>query len=313
MVAIVLLVQARGQVTVPQLAVELEVSERTVRRDLDALLAAGVPLYSQRGRGGGWALLEGHRINLSGLTAAEAQALFLVAGPQALSGLGVEAGARSALRKLLTALPAPVRDEAARATAAIHVDPEHWSGLGEPAPEVLTALREALMAGRQVDLTYEKPGDVPALRRVHPFGLVSKAGVWYLVAGTAAGTRTFRVSRVRAVVVSADAVVRPEDFDLAEAWKQVRDRVAEHSRPVTVELAVEQGAERAVAAGLGSWVPVRSSVAHPGAFTVSFPSEWSAAAELARLGGRARVISPEPVRRRLAQLGRELVDAYGAR
>lgn len=168
------------------------------------------------------------------------------------------------------------------------------------------------MAGSQVDLTYEKPGDVPAARRVHPYGLVAKAGVWYLVAGTAVGTRTFRVSRVRAVAVTADAAVRSEGFDLAEAWKQVRDRMAEHSRPVTVELAVEPGAERAVASGLGSWVPVRSSVAHPGAFTVSFPSEWSAAAELARLGGRVRVISPGSVRLRLARVGHELVEAYGA-
>ena len=313
MVAIVLLLQARSQVTVPRLAAELEVSERTVRRDLDALLAAGVPLYSQRGRGGGWALLEGHRINLSGLTAAEAQALFLVAGPQALSGLGLEAGARSALRKLLAALPAPVRDEAERASAAIHVDPERWSGYrDDAAPEALTVLREAVVAGRQVDLTYEKPGDRPAPRRVHPWGLVAKAGVWYLVAGTAAGPRTFRVSRVRAAVPTDDPAERPDGFDLARAWNQVRDRVAEHARPVTVELAVEPGAERAVAFGLGASIPVRSSAARPGAFSATFPSEWSAVAELARLGGRVRVISPDAVRERLAALGRDLVAAHGA-
>lgn len=310
MMAIVLLLQARRQVTVPELAEELEVSERTIRRDLDALLVSGVPLYSQRGRGGGWALLEGHRLNLSGLTADEAQALFLVAGPQSMSGLGVEAGARSALRKLLAVLPAPVREEAARAGGAVHVDPERWGGRGDPSqPEALAALREAVMSGVQVDLTYEKPGDAPSSRRVHPYGLVVKAGVWYLVAGTPAGMRTFRLSRVRNVAATAERVERPDDFDLAAAWATVRDRVDSHYRPVTVEFTVVAGAERHVAAGLGSWIPVRAGP--DGTFTASFPNEWSATGELARLGGRVRVLSPDSVRERLAQLGRDLVEAHG--
>lgn len=313
MVAIVLLLQARGQMTAPQLAAELEVSERTVRRDLDALLLSGVPLYSQRGRGGGWALLDGHRIDLSGMTVQEVQALFLVAGPQALTAGGVESGLRSALRKLLAALPGPVREEAARATAAVHVDPLRWSGQQEAAPPAtLQALREAVLAGHQVELTYEKPGSDPGTRRVHPYGLVSKAGTWYLVGGTAAGLRTFRLSRVRTVEPTADPVDRPEGFDLAAAWNDVVDRVAERTRGVAVDFRVEPGAERHVAGGLGAWIPLRSSAAEPRRFVATFPDERVAALELARFGARVRVLSPEGVRARLVELGREIVAAHTA-
>ncbi len=126
LVAIVLLLQTHGQLTVDSLAERLEVSERTIRRDLEGLSGAGVPVYAQRGRGGGWALLGGHRINLSGLTAEEAQALFLVAGPNALVGVGVDPGVKSALRKLLAALPAPMREQAAAAHTAVLVDPVGW-------------------------------------------------------------------------------------------------------------------------------------------------------------------------------------------
>src|SRR5207244_3179923 len=188
---------------------------------LDALSAASVPVYAQRGRGGGWALLGGHRLNLSGLTAAEAEALFLVAGPERLAGLGVEPGVRSALRKLLAALPEPLREHAAAAHSAVHVDPARWGRDTEPQPRHLDALREAVVAGRQVDLSYAKPRQPPAERRVHPFGLVSKGGTWYLIAGTPAGLRTFRVSRVRAVSRTDEPVERPEDFDLAQAWDAI--------------------------------------------------------------------------------------------
>ncbi len=312
MVAIVLMLQARGQLTVPVIAEELEVSERTARRDLDALLCAGVPLYSQRGRGGGWALLDGHKLDLSGLTAPEAQALFLVAGPQALSGLGVEEGVRSALRKLLVALPQPVRDEAARATERVHVDPARWSGTQDAAPPaVLATLREAVLAGRQVDIDYQKAGtEQAATRRVHPYGLVSKAGVWYLMAGTEAGMRTFRLSRVRSAEMREEQVERPEGFDLEAAWGEVRARFAGLREVVSVEFEVAPEIERYVVARLESWIAIRSSGNGPGTFTAGFPHEAVAVAELARFGGRVRVLSPETVRARLAALGRELVDAY---
>jgi predicted DNA-binding transcriptional regulator YafY len=314
LVAILLLLQTHGQLTAADLAERLETSERTIRRDLDALSASGVPVYAQRGRGGGWALLGGHRLNLSGLTAAEAEALFLVAGPERLAGLGVGPGVTSALRKLLAALPAPLRDHATAAHAAVHVDPARW-GRQPEWPRHLDTLRQAVVAGVQVDLAYAKPRQPSATRRVHPFGLVSKGGTWYLIAGTSAGLRTFRVSRVRGVEVTADPVERPEDFDLAEAWEAVVAQLPRPTEGVVVELRAEPQIEGWLRASLGHWAHL-TSLGRPAAgdrevFQATFPNPAVAAANLAAFGQGVEAISPPEVRQELARLGRDLLARYG--
>jgi predicted DNA-binding transcriptional regulator YafY len=319
LVAILLLLQTHGQLTAADLAERLETSERTMRRDLDALSAAGVPVYSQRGRGGGWALLGGHRLNLSGLTAAEAEALFLVAGPERLAGLGVEPGVRSALRKLLAALPAPLRDQATAARAAVHVDPVRWGRKAEPQSRHVDALREAVVAGVQVDLSYAKPGQAPTGRRVHPFGLVSKSGTWYLIAGTAEGLRTFRVSRVRSVSRTDEAVERPEDFDLAQAWEAVVEQIPQRTDGLAVDLRVAPEVLGWIRASLSGWA--RLTLLDPPheqdgtgwtQFRATFPNASAAAANLASFGARVEVLSPPEVRHELARIARELAEIYGA-
>ena len=317
LVAIVLLLQTHGQLTVSDLAERLEVSERTIRRDLEGLSGAGVPVYAQRGRGGGWALLGGHRINLSGLTAEEAQALFLVAGPNALVGVGVDPGVKSALRKLLAALPAPFREQAAAAGSAVLVDPVGW-GRRSDQPAHLAALRQAVLAGVQVDISYAKPGQEAAPRRIHPYGLVSKGGTWYLLAGADAGLRTFRVSRVHAAVVTDEPVERPEDFDLAQAWEAVQSEFPARSYPagVSVAMIVDPGALRYVSAALGRWAHFER---HPGdgapggwpRCAAIFPNAGVAAAELVRFGRRIEVVDPEEVRTAMAALGADLCATYG--
>ena len=288
----------------------------TIRRDLDALSASGVPVYSQRGRGGGWALLGGHRLNLSGLTEAEAEALFLVAGPERLAELGIEPGVRSALRKLLAALPPPLRDHAAAAHAAVHVDPVAWGSSPRQQPRHLDALREAVVAGVQIDLTYAKPREEASVRRVHPFGLVSKGGTWYLIAGTAAGLRTFRVSRVRSVTATLDPVERPEDFDLAETWDAVVARFPSQLPSLDVDLRVSPDAVRWLQASLGTWARVTpiepaEDDAWP-RYRATFPSAPAAATNLASFGSQVEVLSPQEVRDELVRLGRDLVDRYGS-
>ncbi len=317
LVAIMLLLQAHGQLTVSDLAERLEVSERTIRRDLDGLSGAGVPVYAQRGRGGGWALLGGHRIDLSGLTSEEAQALFMVAGPNALVGVGVDPGVKSALRKLLAALPAPFREQASAAGSAVLVDPVGW-GRSSDQPAHLADLRNAVLAGFQVDISYAKPGQAAAPRRVHPYGLVSKGGTWYLLAGSEAGLRTFRVSRVQAATVTDEPVERPEDFDLAAAWEAVQSEfpARTYAEGVTVQLAVEPTAVRFVTAALGRWAnlqpqPGESAEAAWPRFAATFPNPGLAAAELVRFGRRVEVVGPVDVRAALARLGRELVACYG--
>jgi len=298
LVAIVLLLQTHGQMTVGDLAERLEVSERTIRRDLEGLSGAGVPVYPQRGRGGGWALLGGHRIDLSGLTAEEAQALFLVAGPNALVGVGVEPGVKSALRKLLAALPAPFREQVSAAGNAVLVDPVGWGRKSDQSPHLAT-LRNAVLAGVQVDMSYAKPGQEASPRRVHPYGLVSKGGTWYLLAGAEAGLRTFRLSRVRAVTPTEELVERPEDFDLAEAWESVQSEfpARTYAQGVTVRLAVDPGAVRFISGVLGRWAnwqPVDAK-GIDGAwphYAATFPSPGVAAGELVRFGRRVVVEGP---------------------
>ena len=326
LVAIVLLLQVRGRMTAADLAERLEASERTIRRDLEALCMAGVPLYSQRGRGGGWALLGGHRIDLSGLTAGEAQALFLATGPGSAAelGPGVDQGLAAARRKVLAALPEPLRAQVDAAGTAILVDPSRWARppdggeharVGAVDEPHLDVLREAVLAGVQVVLRYEPPGRPAEDRRLHPHGLVNKRGVWYLLATAPAGLRTYRLSRVRSVAVTDDAAERPAGFDLAEAWAGVRRRLSARSPvPVVVELAVAPAVLSRLQAMVGAWWPVEEG--EPGddgraRATVRFPNAAVAAAELSPLADHAEVVSPAEVRAELAEVGRRLVRRYG--
>lgn len=221
LLAALLFLQARGRVTVAELATELEVSQRTARRDMEALVAAGVPVYSQRGRGGGWTLVGGARTDLTGLTAGEVRALFLAAGPSS-----VAPDVRSALRKLMQAVPAPLRADAEAAARARVVDVD-WSGTAEAASGPhRDAVERAVLDGVQIRLGYAATGRPVRQWTVHPLGLASRSGVWYLVAGTGAGLRTYRLSRVTSVEATRDPVERPDGFDLATAWCALQGRAA---------------------------------------------------------------------------------------
>lgn len=220
LIAALMVLQARGKVTAAELAAELEVSERTARRDLDALAMSGVPLYSQSGRGGGWRLVGGARTDLTGLSSDESRALFL-----ALSdGVERDPMLEAALRKLLVALPDRFRDDAVSAAAAIRVDPNGWGQIGPAAdrPVAVNVLSRLVIEGRQGVIAYRRPvDDEPHDRIVHPLGLVTKRGVWYLVANTDRGLRTYRVDRISRVDELEDAVDRPDDFDLDEQWARI--------------------------------------------------------------------------------------------
>lgn len=229
LVATLLLLQARGRLTAGEVATELEVSERTARRDLDALGMSGLPVYSIRGRRGGWELLGGGRTDLSGLSAAEVRALFLVAGPAAAT-----TEVKAALRKLTRALPEPLRAGAEAAARAVLVDPTGWDRTSPaPAkPAYLDSVQEAVVNGQQVRLGYRSRGKEASSRVIHPFGLATKGQAWYLVAGTDAGLRTFRVDRISSVEVTGDPVTRPPDFDLTRAWRAITDEVEARRTPI---------------------------------------------------------------------------------
>jgi len=219
LLSILLLLQTHRRMTAGELARQLEVSERTIYRDMDSLSAAGVPVYMERGIGGGCVLPEGYRINLTGLSEPEIHSLFLATPARLLADLGLRQAAEGALIKLLAALPSVSRRDAEYARQRIHVDSGGWHRADE-AVVSLPALQEMIWRERKVRFTYERSDGATAERLVDPLGLVAKGRVWYLVAATDGDIRTYRVSRVRDACATDEPCARPDGFDLAAYWEQ---------------------------------------------------------------------------------------------
>ncbi|WP_462188405.1 MULTISPECIES: helix-turn-helix transcriptional regulator [unclassified Frankia] len=215
--ALLLHLQAVRRATAAELAAELEVSVRTVHRDIAALQAAGVPLWTQTGRAGGVWLLDGWRTRLDGLTGDEAAALVLAgAGGEVLGGLGMAASAAAARTKLLATLPPEPRERAARVRERFHLDAPGWFHRDEAVPHLAT-VAGAVWSGHRVDVRYARR-DREVARRLDPLGLVCKAGVWYLVARHRADVRSYRVARLRHAMVRPEPFERPAGFDLVRWW-----------------------------------------------------------------------------------------------
>ena len=307
LVAALLVLQARGRVTAQELGQELEVSTRTARRDLEGLAMAGIPVYSQPGRGGGWTLIGGSRTDLSGLTAAEARTLFLVAGPATATP-----ELKTALRKLVRALPATFRSEAEAAAGAVVLDPTGWDH-GAPAPPPhLEPLQRAVIEAVQVRLGYTRRDGAPSTRVVHPLGLVVKNQVWYLIARTDAGQRTFRVNRVRSVEPTGEPVQRPEGFDLAAAWRAIVTTLDAQRAPARVNVRTDPESLDILRYMFGRRI-VEGATGADGQTEVEIrgSSEEMVARQLAGLADQVEVRAPEAVRRHLASIGQALVQRYG--
>ncbi|MFD4645877.1 helix-turn-helix transcriptional regulator [Streptomyces sp. NPDC057717] len=233
LLSILLLLQTRGRVAAPELAERLEVSVRTIYRDIEALSASGVPVYAERGRHGGIALLPGYRTDVTGLTADESRALFILAAQGAHSALGLDSAFRSALRKVMAALPEPHRPAAELTSRRILVEASRWRGGPMPAVD-LGVLQEAVLADRRLRLRYRHSGtDTPRAYTVDPYGLVSKAGVWYLVADRRAEPQLFRADRVREATLTDAPVRRRQGVQLADVWAVLKRQVED--RPGAVE------------------------------------------------------------------------------
>jgi len=307
------MLQRNGQVTAKELADELEVSEKTARRDLEALGAAGFPVYSQAGRGGGWRLLGEARTDLSGLTADETRALFVVAGASA----SVTPDVRAALRKLVRALPETFRDEAEAAANAVVVDPTAWGATRPFArPDLLPDLERAVIERRQIILGYRDREHHVTERTVHPLGLVSKGNVWYLLAHTDAGLRTFRIGRVQSAVVTELAALRPADFDLADAWQSVVANVRELRTQVRVSIRLDRRHVWPLRAQFGEDVSLielagdRDQADDLANAIIGGPSVERIAEHLAGWGAAIEVLDPPEVRDYLVRIARELLDRY---
>ncbi|OIV37125.1 hypothetical protein BIV57_12385 [Mangrovactinospora gilvigrisea] len=344
LVSILLMLQTRERMTAQQIADALEVSVRTVYRDVDALSSSGVPIYAEPGHGGGFRLLEGFRTRLNGFTAGEAEALFLTGLPGAAADLGLDGPVTAARLKLLTALPAELRDRPERLADHFHLDPAGWYQDQEPAPH-LQGLAAAVWGARRVRIRYLRWAEPRRVdRTLEPLGLVLKGGHWYLVArqapggqaaeGQAAGgqgaegkgapgkaaqreARTFRVSRIAGLHTFEETFERPAGFDLAAHWRAHLDGFERRRlrASAVVRLApglLERLAELLEPAAARAARETATAPDAAGRTTVTLPVEtWERAVpDLLRLGAGAEVLEPEALRERIAAEAAALADLY---
>ncbi|MGW4501517.1 helix-turn-helix transcriptional regulator [Micromonospora sp. NPDC004336] len=320
LVSLLLLLQTRGRMTAPELAEALEVSVRTVYRDVESLGAAGVPVYADRGPAGGYRLLDGYRTRLTGLTAGEAEALFLAGMPGPAAELGLGSVLAAAELKLRAALPAELADRGERIRQRFHLDAPTWFREPEPTPH-LAELARAVWEDRRVRVRYRRwktPREVT--RTLAPLGVVLKAGRWYLVADADAQVRTYRVGAVLELAVLDERFDRPDGFDLARCWQEHADRyergvyrdearvrmttaaleLAAHVLPPAMSRAARAAASAPDRAG---WVRT----------TVPIESVKHGHVELLKLGAQLEVLAPAELRDRFTATAHALAALYPGR
>lgn len=309
LLSILILLQLRLRVTAEELAQEFEVSVRTIYRDVDALSAAGVPIQADRGRGGGFQLMNGYRTRLTGLSADEAEAMLMIGIPGPAAELGLAPAARGAQRKMLASLPESLRTDAGRIGARFHLDPLEWYRAAEPVGH-LPALARAVLDQRVVSMTYES-WTATRKRRVEPMGLVLKAGAWYLVARSGKSLRTYKVSKILEHVVEDERFERPDDFDLSAHWADSMEQFEARLRPEKASLSCSPiGLRRLAELGEYAARAVREAGAADakGWRRVELPIESveRAALTLLALGAEFRVVEPAALRERVRELARDV-------
>ncbi len=316
LVNVLLLLQTRSRMTAAELADELEVSVRTIYRDVEALAEAGVPIYAERGSHGGVRLVDGYRTRLTGLTADEAEAVFLsgLPGPAAELGLGTVVAA--ARLKVMAALPPELRVRASRIAERFHLDAPGWFQMSEELPH-LEMLASAVWQSRQVRMLYRR-GDRGGIveRQIEPLGLVLKGGIWYLVARAATNIRTYRVSRILEMALLPEPFERPMDFDLADHWD--RSTAAYEQGAERVEMTVRMASDRlATFAGVvGSRLMADATPEPdpdvPGDIRLTVTFDWidEAVGTALRLGADVEVLEPAWLRRSIFESATAIVERY---
>ncbi len=312
LLSILTTLQAKGHVTAQALADECEVSLRTIYRDVDALSAAGIPVYSERGSSGGYRLLDGYRVRLNGLSSTEAEALFLAGLTRQAAELGLGPVAASARKKLLAALPAELRSSAMR--SRFHLDAPAWFAEGENLDH-LPLVADAVWNQRPIVMRYQSR-DAEKQRRVEPLGVVLKGGAWYVVAQAEGGARTYRISRIQELEVLAERFDYPEAFDIESYWAESTQRYEAGLHPNRAEIRLSPWGVEVMDAFLPPYVRAGAVVSQEAdergwrRATLSVGSVDHAALEILRFGADAEVVGPPELRARMAEIVRILADVY---
>jgi predicted DNA-binding transcriptional regulator YafY len=315
LLSIMMLLQTRGRQTAQQLAGELEVSERTIYRDMEALSMAGIPVYAERGPGGGCALLDSYRTTLTGLTEAEIRALFMLSIPAPLAALGVSQEIRTALLKLSAALPDAQRDAEARTRQRILLDSTAWWFQQESATPHLQTLHRAVWQDRMLHLTYRLPFEGQITRTVSPYGLVAKASKWHLVYERSEQLHVKRASQVLGASLAETTFTRPADFDLSAFWA-AWCAGREANRPVLQVVA--RVSPELLPDLRGHVAPKGDSPARPDAngwqtLTLEFETFAAARAQIMGYGRAIEVLAPEALRLSIIDFAAQITGFYEAR
>jgi len=330
LLSILMFLQARGRMTATELAEELEVSERTIYRDLEALHAAGVPVLAERGPGGGCELPDNYRTNLTGLSEVEVRGLFLSAVPGPLADLGLGKSIEAAVRKLTASLPASHRQGLQQLRERIHVDTSEWFRAEEPVP-YLDTIEQAVWQSRQVDITYMTGSGTKIKRCLEPYGLVAKGIVWYVVGGISEGTRVFnvahvkparrviqvyRVSRIQSARLLEEQFERPERFVLRSYWEECclefENNLPKYSAAVRVAPLLVPVLPRIYGEGIHALIDRAGPPDEEGwiSITLTFDSFEAARSSVLGLGTAAEVVSPPELREAVLATAIEVVDFY---
>lgn len=311
LVALLLLLQSRRQCSARILADRLEVSERTIYRDVDALSAAGVPVYAQRGSSGGIVLADGYRRALTYFSEDEVRALF-VSGASPLADLGLERGLTQALEKLRGGLADVHQRAADESRSRIHLDQRRWNQ-PEPPRELLTALRRAVWDDRRLRIRYEDRNRKSTTRTVEPLGLVAKAGVWYLIARSGGELRSFRVERVASAQKLSERFERPADFDLERYWAESSARFAEASRSADCVVTF-RAANDALQRVSYYWpAEIVSEGARESMVRVTFPGREVAVFQAIAWSEVATLVEPDELREAIARRARQALERHALR
>jgi predicted DNA-binding transcriptional regulator YafY len=316
LLSIVLLLQTNRQLTSRALAERLEVSERTIHRDMEALSVSGIPVVAERGSNGGWSLLGEYRTNLTGLNEAEIQSLFVTQPPKLLADLRLEKASEGALLKLLAALPAMYRQGAEQARRRIHIDTAGWSRQEESVP-LLPVLQEAIWSERKLRFTYQRgPGCHDVEREVDPLGLVAKGSAWYLVAGVAGEVRSYRISRMSHAEVLDQACAVPAGFDLAAYWEQSTTAFKTARPNYVAQFRVSPDVFLRLRFA-GRFARVGDTVEKDSdgwlRISVGFDVEDMAVEYALSFGSRLEVIEPRSLREKVIAAAKEVIEFYSER
>lgn len=306
LIALLLLLQSRGQVTAATVAAELEVSLATARRDLEALLAAGVPVYAQPGRGGGWQLIGGARTNLSGLSAHESRAMFWLLGTAGLTSPET----RVATMKLIRALPESMRNEAERLATSIHYDHATWGERSHGFTEGLGLLRDSIVQRQVIRVFYTSRNGDQNMRELRPLGLVAKAGVWYLIADGEREPRSYRVERLSELHLTDKQFKPPHDFNLVAYWQTHAEEVEALRSKIVATLRVPKWIVPILQQQFGRYCVVHDQHIEHAVVEVRAHLLTGLAEQLAGWGNRIDVISPVELHAELVRIGTELVSHH---